>query len=201
MTTLELYNLLNRARVTASGEVPVPVVSFHSQIDRHYAEQVVGEPYVTTYGKTGRASSKWELKHPKQRIEVLDTANYARAAAAWDGIDNWTVSDGARAADKIKAAGDDMAAAIEAETRKRAARGDDTPVEPWHLVEDVALPDDLEAEVEGAALDAVSRGVAWSAARVPFEQTVVQGAEAGVVGAAAAPSKRRWVPQFGTIGG
>ncbi len=59
---LELYNLLNRARPQPSGEVPTPVITFHNQIDLNYAEQVVGEEYVTTFGKTGRASSKWVQK-------------------------------------------------------------------------------------------------------------------------------------------
>ncbi len=97
--------------------------------------------------------------------------------------------------------------AIDAETRKRVRAGDPTPVEPWHLASDVALPSDLEADIEEEAMAAVSRGVptpvggvAWSAAKVPSAHTVVQGAEPGVVGASAsAETMTVWEPEIGSL--
>ncbi len=187
---MELYNLLNRAKPQPSGEVPSPIVSFHSQIDRSYAEQVVGEEYVTTFGKTGRATSRWVQKlNGRQRVEALDCANLARAAAAWDGIDNWTASDWARAAEKVRLAGEEMARAVEAETRKRVARGDDTPVEPWHIVADVALASDVEVDIEEAAVDAVSRGVPTPTGAVAWSAR--EGAERAHGGAGRGPGRGR----------
>jgi phage terminase large subunit GpA-like protein len=205
MFKLELYSQINRARTKRVGEIVEPVVTYHNQISQAWAEQLVGEDYVTTFNKSGNPVSNW-IKHTQgQRVEALDTANYARAAAAWKGSDTWIGADWERERKAIEIAALDLARALDAKTASlgRTAKFTDVGINY------VALPvdDDQEFErIQAAAMRSTAGAVTLTqetpieAPQSIVEERVVHERVVGVVGDGHGWT-RSWEPQIGEIQG
>lgn len=213
---LELYGQINQPKARTTVETPEPVVTYHREITQDWAEQLVSEDYVTTYNRAGFAVSNWVKREQAARGEALDTANYARGASIWKGVDQWLATDWARERERIVEAARKMSVRIEAETKKRTRVGDHRPVGILDLVKDVAVPVDEELvvdEVEAAAAEAqavvdedpVPTAPAAAAPAFPSswggwaprEHTVVREAEDGVVGGGRTATV--WEPEFGSL--
>lgn len=150
---MELYSSLNLPW-NGIGAEPAGWVGFPNDIPRAWMEQLVGEEYTVKVDQYGRGKGTWRKIHLATRVEALDCAVYARAAAYDEGWDEWTEGTFVREERRLAEEANRLAVAMDRKARERLVGGDRTPVAPADVgVHDIVLPGRWqEAETYGIAV-------------------------------------------------